>query len=66
MPTGELEVFELCGCSHSPLDTRASSVKWQSEMKGLDGYCGGGKKGGARPRAVIVAGRMAEPCGRVA
>lgn len=39
------EVFELCGCSRVPLDRRASSVKWQSGMKGVDGHCTGGKKG---------------------
>lgn len=48
------------------LDRRVSSVKWQSGMKGLDGNCGGGRNGGTRPRAVIVVGRMAEPCRRVA
>lgn len=58
------EVFELCGCCRDLLDRRASS--WQNGMKGLDGHCTGGKRDGVRPRAVIVVGRMAEPCGRVA
>ncbi|KAL0111945.1 hypothetical protein PUN28_013277 [Cardiocondyla obscurior] len=48
MPTGESEVFELCECSRGPLDRRASSVKWQSGMKGPTGDCTGGEKGGAR------------------
>lgn len=44
MPTSESEIFELCGCSRSPLDRRVSSVKWQSGMKELEGDCTGGKK----------------------
>lgn len=52
------------------LDRRTSSVKWQRGMRGLGGECGDDEKEKSGPsrgtRVVIVVGRMAEPCERVA
>jgi len=49
MPTGESEVFELCGCSHPPLDRRERLVSsGRAEWRDSTGTAAMRRSGGAR------------------